>query len=315
MRRLILSSIYLFLTGFVHIICVLSTNPNLDQLANWSAISGTLNPESGRLLKPLLTPRSPGSQGAERARQHIKTHFEKLGWHVEFQNFTANTPNGPISMVNIIANPPHSVNSEDGPQMTLCAHYDSKPEPEGFIGAIDSAVPCALILYLAELQASMESKFNVVFFDGEEAQVTWTEDDSLYGAKYYAEHRRIGLMVLLDLLGSYSDPVPPWFANTKPLHAELQTINEELHEKGLVKSKLFTTIRPNIYIVDDHTPFLAKGVPVLHLFPGSLPTQWHTMNDNAAHLNFDVIHDWAVILGFWLSRTNGITSSKSHKEL
>jgi glutaminyl-peptide cyclotransferase len=33
--------------------------------------------------------------------------------------------------------------------LTLAAHYDSKNVPEGFVGATDSAVPCAILMHVA----------------------------------------------------------------------------------------------------------------------------------------------------------------------
>jgi glutaminyl-peptide cyclotransferase len=69
------------------------------------------------------------------------------------------------------------------------------PTLEGFVGAVDSAVPCALLLNLAttmtELLNELESAepdltVALIFFDGEEAMDYWTSADSLYGSKKMA---------------------------------------------------------------------------------------------------------------------------------
>lgn len=71
-----------------------------------------------------------------------------------------------------------------------------------FVGATDSAMPCALMLDLAEALDPLlnlrrqqledgtvededvaETTLQLVFFDGEEAFKVWTHDDSIYGAK------------------------------------------------------------------------------------------------------------------------------------
>ena len=62
--------------------------------------------------------------------------------------------------------------------MTAC-HYDTKSGIPGFLGATDSAVPCAMMLHLAEaLTPALERErskgeggvtVSMVFFDGEEA--------------------------------------------------------------------------------------------------------------------------------------------------
>lgn len=84
-------------------------------------------------------------------------------------------------------------------RIVLVAHYDSKVTPEGFIGATDSAVPCALILHavravdkalerrwgrLSEAEKEAERGVMVLLLDGEEAWKNWTDDDSLYGARF-----------------------------------------------------------------------------------------------------------------------------------
>jgi hypothetical protein len=49
-------------------------------------------------------------------------------------------------------------------------------------------------------------------------------------------------------------------------------------------------------IEDDHIPFLQRGVPCLHIIPGNFPTVWHTMLDDAQHLDMPTTEDWAVIV-------------------
>ena len=77
----------------------------------------------------------------------------------------------------------------------LAAHYDTKISPEGFLGATDSAVPCAMLLHLARLLDSLlpapelvpELSLTLVFFDGEEAFRSWSSTDSLYGSRHLAD--------------------------------------------------------------------------------------------------------------------------------
>jgi glutaminyl-peptide cyclotransferase len=89
-------------------------------------------------------------------------------------------------------------------RLTLVAHYDSLFRPEGFIGATDSAAPCAMLLHAArsidealdkkweamtasgEAGSGMEEEkgVQIIFLDGEEAFLSWTATDSLYGARY-----------------------------------------------------------------------------------------------------------------------------------
>lgn len=87
-------------------------------------------------------------------------------------------------------------------RLALVAHYDSKVTPKGFIGATDSAVPCAVILQAVraidkaldkkwakikkegdEMAMEEERGLMVLLLDGEEAWQSWTASDSLYGAR------------------------------------------------------------------------------------------------------------------------------------
>ena len=80
--------------------------------------------------------------------------------------------------------------------MIIACHYDTKILDEGvFVGATDSAVPCAMMLNLAnilndELKAQKflnpDLTLQFIFFDGEEAFVKWTDQDSIYGARNLA---------------------------------------------------------------------------------------------------------------------------------
>lgn len=50
------------------------------------------------------------------------------------------------------------------------------------------------------------------------------------------------------------------------------------------------------YVEDDHIPFMERGVRVLHIIPTPFPPQWHTMDDDAAHLDPPTVDDWAKII-------------------
>ena len=87
-------------------------------------------------------------------------------------------------------------------RLNLVAHYDSKVSPKGFIGATDSAAPCAMIMHaarsvdeaLTRKWEAMEAEnagggleetqgIRILFLDGEEAFLYWNENDFLYGAR------------------------------------------------------------------------------------------------------------------------------------
>lgn len=118
--------------------------------------------------------------------------MKKLSWNVETDKFTAKTPiNDSMEFENVVA----TLNPNAQRFMVLACHYDSKFMGDTvFVGATDSAVPCAIIMNIAlKLDNLLRScthrnrfGLKIIFFDGEEAFVEWSESDSLYGARHLA---------------------------------------------------------------------------------------------------------------------------------
>nr|XP_045617079.1 glutaminyl-peptide cyclotransferase-like isoform X2 [Procambarus clarkii] len=106
------------------------------------------------VLQPMLVPRVVGSENHANVRKHIVKTMRDLGWTVEESAFDDNTPFGQKRFTNIIAN----LNPNAPRHLVLACHYDSKIDREGtFIGATDSAVPCAMMLNLAKvMQANLD---------------------------------------------------------------------------------------------------------------------------------------------------------------
>lgn len=79
--------------------------------------------------------------------------MNSMGWTVSEDSFTDTTPLGDKTFVNVIAVHDSTVTR----RLTLACHYDSKLFTDAeFIGATDSAVPCALMIDVARtLNASL----------------------------------------------------------------------------------------------------------------------------------------------------------------
>ena len=111
--------------------------------------------------------------------------MEELDWWVQDDAFMANTPHGAKPFTNLIA----TLNVKACKRLVISCHYDSKYSRNGrFVGATDSAVPCAMMIAMAKsldlyLKKQRQNKPNDVtlqfmFFDGEEAFEQWTNEDS-----------------------------------------------------------------------------------------------------------------------------------------
>lgn len=76
---------------------------------------------------------------------------------MELDPFTASTPLGSLDFGNVVA----TLDPGAAHHLTLACHYDSKFFPPGlppFVGATDSAVPCALLLELVQALDVMLSR-------------------------------------------------------------------------------------------------------------------------------------------------------------
>ena len=97
-------------------------------------------------LEPILVPRVVGTPNHERVKQFIIDQMQSLGWAVTTDKFQENTPLGKKTFENIIS----TLDENATRRLVLACHYDSKYSREGtFVGAIDSAVPCAMMISLA----------------------------------------------------------------------------------------------------------------------------------------------------------------------
>ncbi|CAJ2500066.1 Uu.00g029190.m01.CDS01 [Anthostomella pinea] len=307
-----------------------------------------LDPKTGSLLAPILIPRVPGTPGSAAVQHHFVDFFvrELPGWRVEWHNSTSKTPatgDTDVHFTNLIlTRDPLWAQIGDVGRLALVAHYDSLYRPEGFIGATDSAAPCAMLMQVARgvdealtqkweaMEASgdagmgleEEKGVQIIFLDGEEAWVSWTATDSIYGARALAEtwesevhpplstYRTpldsINLFLLLDLLGTADPHVPSYFSTTHWAYQGIAKIEARMRKLGLLVSNPKNAFLPDsektadqfrgAFVQDDHVPFMMRGVDVLHIIPTPFPLVWHTMDDNAEHLDPGTVADWAKIV-------------------
>ncbi|XP_015280503.1 PREDICTED: glutaminyl-peptide cyclotransferase-like protein [Gekko japonicus] len=282
-------------------------------------------------LQPILIERYPGSSGSKQVRQFITERLKGLGasWQVELDSFEDRTPRGTVSFANVVA----TLDPTASRRLVLACHYDSKYIPHdrrgrAFLGATDSAVPCAILLELVtaldqELLRSKEQgsevSLQLLFLDGEEAFEEWSDTDSLYGARHLAERmaktalrpgvtqlQAMDLFVLLDLLGADHLNIQNHFLNTASWFERLVGIERRLHRLSLLAShsqeQLYFSRHP-IYgpVQDDHIPFLQRGVPVLHLIATPFPVFWHTMEDTEAKLHRPTVENLCKILAAFVA--------------
>ncbi|GAA5941807.1 uncharacterized protein JCM15063_000779 [Sporobolomyces koalae] len=194
----------------------IESTSTLTQLVHLSDLDKNLDyTDAESLLSQVLVPRAVGSTNLPRLQREFEQRFTRLGWHVEKDTFSTATPIGTRTFTNLVFT--HDPRAKR--RFVLSAHLDSKYFPTtsplyGFVGATDSAVPCALLYDLAESltpwlnerrdrierqggekgslddgngRGEQHETLQIVLFDGEEAFQDWTATDSIYGAKHLVE--------------------------------------------------------------------------------------------------------------------------------
>ncbi|ORZ37776.1 putative glutaminyl-peptide cyclotransferase, partial [Catenaria anguillulae PL171] len=276
----------------------------------------------------LLVERVPGTPSHAKAKDHIVNSLNEIGgWTIELDSFEESTPMGKKPFANIVATRHPAARK----RLVLAAHYDSKWfETGAFIGATDSAAPCAILLELAAtlkpaldaIRTPPDTSLQLIFFDGEEAWLQWSDTDSLYGSRHLAQKwererlpsnpevtvlQSISAFVLLDLLGAPQTTVYNLQRSTASHFSRLAYWDEQLRttrfnlfrigSSGSSTNSVNRYFHPevdkqpfiNYQIEDDHVPFMRRGVPIVHLIPAEFPRVWHTLADDGSALDKDTI--------------------------
>ena len=225
-------------------------------------------------------PRPAGSAALDATRAYIKKQLAAVGVEAREQAFTADTPMGPIRMVNLVATIP----GRSPDRIVFGGHYDTKLFREfRFVGANDAGSSTAFLIEWARVLKNRKNAFTseIVFFAGEEAFVDWyVGNDNTYGSRHYVEAARragalkqIRAMVLVDMIGDRDLHIrrelssTPWLTDIVWAAA-----------KRLKRTDVF--LDETTQIDDDHLPFLRAGVPAVNIIDGPEDyAPWHTAGD------------------------------------
>ena len=113
-----------------------------------------MSPHCPCVPHPHVTALSPPPPLSPCPPQHITTHLSALsaGWHLDLDTFAAPTPRGTVTFSNLVA----TLSPSAPLRLALACHYDTKvlmsppaAAAAPFIGATDSAVPCAMLMEVA----------------------------------------------------------------------------------------------------------------------------------------------------------------------
>jgi Zn-dependent M28 family amino/carboxypeptidase len=235
-----------------------------------------------------LGPRPPGSEAHRRQQALVVEGLKAAGGIVEEIDFTAQTPKGPVEMKNILA----KFDGAGDRVVVISGHYDTLNRPGlHFVGANDGGSSTGFLLALAEALSKRQLRDNVwiAFFDGEESTIRWTGSDHTYGSRHQAAQwsvdgsaEDIKALINVDMIGDadlqlvYEQQSTPW-------------LRDLIWDAGarLGYDRVFANRSPT-FIADDHSSFLALGIPAVDLIdfnygPGN--GYWHTEQDTMDKLS------------------------------
>lgn len=246
-----------------------------------------------------LGPRPPATEAIEKTRTYLTAQLEAAGWKVERQTFSNDTPRGKVQFVNLIA----TFGAANAPSFLVCSHYDTKTfDNARFVGANDGGSSTAVLLELARVMAGrpeVAAKLELVFFDGEEAYVEFTDTDGLFGSRYFAQQlvaqdkaKLFRGGILFDMVGdkSLTITLPP--DSPPELAAGIFASSEKLNLRNH-----FTYFDRDI--TDDHTPLNEVGIPVIDLIDFDYPP-WHTPADTIDKLSAESLRITGAVAAYYL---------------
>lgn len=243
-----------------------------------------------------MGPRTPGSAGHAQIREWMRKELESAGWIVEIHETEA--LGNPI--YNLIAK-----RSDAQPQVILAAHYDtrifadndpdennrSKPVP----GANDGASGVAVLLELARTLPQDTAPVWLVFFDAEDnGRIEgW---DWILGSRAFANEIAVQpqAVVILDMIGDANLNIHYEKNSDQTIRAEIWDTAARLgYEEAFIQTEKYS-------MLDDHTPFLEKGIPAVDIIDFDYP-YWHTVQDTPDKVSAESLQIVGRTIWQWVS--------------
>ncbi len=230
-------------------------------------------------------PRPPGSPAIKQLQTYILAQIHSHGATVTTDDFTATTPKGNIGMRNIIAHFP----GKSGKVIVISGHYDTKLLP-GFLGANDGGSSTGFLLEMLDVLqgAPRQDEVWLVWLDGEEAFLDWTDTDSLYGSRHLAQKwlsdgtaGKVKALINVDMIGDKNLDLVYDMNSTASLRDLVWQTGEHL---GFRENFPHSPQEMG----DDHQPFLRAGIKALDIIDfdyGPNNSWWHNGKDTMDKLS------------------------------
>lgn len=247
------------------------------------------------------TPRDAGTARAEIAANRILDMVSSAGADARKDSFVARTPRGIRRFNNVYAKFEYSPTSS---WVVVVSHYDTKvgvPCP----GANDGASTSGLLIGLANALVDRPAKgVNVmlVWTDGEECLFKYGDNDGLHGSKRAAEmiaSRKYGVKAVLcaDMLGDRDLNIIIPANGTQSLAEKVLAAARKAGLSSIVS-------KSDLFIKDDHQPFLDLGFPAVDLIDfsyGPNNAWWHSKEDTMDKVSVESLFKAGVLISAVIS--------------
>jgi hypothetical protein len=220
--------------------------------------------------------RETGTAGEEKAAKHIIAEMRRAGLQPVVQSFQGHGTTGR----NVVATVAGTMNEA----VVIGAHYDhlGTDGKKVFTGADDNASGTAVVMEMARRFSKKPAKRTVILvaFSGEEM--------GLLGSKYFVNNAPVFepavAMINLDMVGRLRENLIVFGADTGDKFKEY-----------LADSPVKIAFNKDAIGPSDHTSFVLKGVPSVHLFTGAHP-DYHKPGDTADKVNYDGLRSVADVV-------------------
>ena len=259
-------------------------------------------------------PAAEGSPTKDRVRDLIVSRVKATGAKVQVLPFSTQTPAGDWHLENVLV----SFRPEARDRVLIGAHWDTRlwaerdPDPikrkQPITGANDGGSGVAVLVGLAEVLAKDPPPegigVDLAFFDGEEG-FEGDMNEWFYGSRDLAERwYRTGAavpraVVIVDMVARKGLAIPrEGISDARP---QGRRILDQIF--GIAKEKGYRSFvdQPGQEVLDDHLPFLARGIPAVDLVDLAYP-QWHTHEDTLDKVEPRGMAEVADVLLTWIRR-------------
>ncbi len=237
-------------------------------------------------------PRPTGSPALLETGDWILQTLDDLGWTTSEHRVLLNLGGNEITVRNLVAT------MGLGPTAILGAHYDTRlladndPNPSlrtnPVLGANDGGSGAAVLLELARVISEhhdTQRAIRLVFFDAEDnGQIPpfteagnngWIIGSTLYAESLDLAAEDIRFMILVDMVGDTSQRFP----KERQSDRQARSLTTGLWDLAISMGYGFHFLNAEgRYIIDDHVPFLNRGIAAVDIIDLDYP-HWHTTQD------------------------------------